>query len=186
LLKQQPLLIYKRLYIYIRSSQTYTTMKNLLISILCVITMGSHAQTIKPDYIKKLEKIFERRQVPYWLSFNDSIKIKHPYLTHGKSLGILTVKNSKYPTCALKYYVYQYTDKDSIAHDILRFYSIREDFIHLNGPYKPIFYMDKYVFFNKGWRSDSDLVNEDDVVKYMSIRIADDMDMYMKYDKYKY
>jgi hypothetical protein len=148
--------------------------------------MGSHAQTIKPDYIKKLEKIFERRQIPYWLLFNDTLKIKHPYLTHGKSMGILTVKNSKYPTCALKYYVYEYTNKDSIAHDILRFYSIREDSYHPNGPYRSIFYMDGYVFFNTGWNSGSDLMHEDDVVKYMSIRIADDMDMYMKYDRYKY
>lgn len=161
-------------------------MKNTLLAILCLTTLVSYGQKVTPDYIKKLEKIFAVRQIHYGLSFSDSIKLKHPYVTNGKSMGVLTVNNKKHPNCTLKYYVFEYTNKDSIAHDIFRFYGLREDSQFNQGPFEPIFYLDGYVFFNKGWMSDSDLINADDIVKYMSIRIADNMKMYMQYDKDRY
>jgi hypothetical protein len=150
------------------------SIKNILtVSFLLLISVDCLSQNDIQKAINDIDRIVNSMNYKnkYTFIFNDSIRFKHPYITQGKSLGMLIVKNNIPPNCELKYFIIEYSNRDSISYQIFRFYHTSS--ASVPSPFEPIFYYGKFVFFMH-WHSPywSDL---DDRCKYLSIKIFNDL-----------
>jgi hypothetical protein len=145
-------------------------MRILALLILLIISIDCYSQSEIQNDIKRIEQMvnFTDHKNEYSFTLIDSVRFKHPYITTGKTMGMLSVRNSNPSDCELKYYIIEYTNKDSITRQIYRYYSLSSTVKLV--PFEPIFYFDKYVFFMK-WCCPYWSVL-DDRCKYMSIKIA--------------
>jgi hypothetical protein len=142
--------------------------------------MNCFSQKAVVNDIKKIDRIVNSNNFKnkYTFLYNDSIKFKLPYITNGKSVGKLIVRNEKYSDCQLEYFIIEFSNKDSITNQLFRFYSLSESISPT--PFRPYFYFGKYLFF-MNWHSPywADL---DDRCKYVSLKIYDDVESYLKYN----
>jgi hypothetical protein len=157
-------------------------LRKLIFFVSMLATLQCFSQSKIEKVIKRISKVtnaFGNKKNTYIFSYSDSSKFSHPYITYGKSIGELEVKNSQDPSCRLLYHVYEYDNKDSISKQIFKFYSLSSAMFP--SPFSPSFFYKKYVFFMSWccpyWES------LDDRCKYMSIKIHDNAELNSKYDK---
>ena len=153
-------------------------MRTILLSIFIIFTFNCYAQLSVVGDIIKIEQIVNAFEFENQCTFQyiDSIKFKHPYMTDGKSMGILIVKINKEPGFEFRYNIIEYSDKDLITHQLFRLDGLSESLCR--SPFRSYFFFGKYLFF-MGWCCPY-WEEFPDKYKKLSLRIYDKVELYKK------